>query len=107
MRFFALLPLFAATAFATHESNKVKEETRRIKDEHRDAVEYNGPKVAVAVKAQVSSSNPAPNGCQPYWLENIRHQGIAAFNPDASYKVFRNVKDYGAVGYVLPNSNLR
>ena len=28
-----------------------------------------------------------------FWLENIRHQGISAFNPDPSkYQVFRNVK---------------
>lgn len=35
----------------------------------------------------------------PYWLEEITHQGIAAFNPyPATYEVFRNVKDYGAKG---------
>ncbi|KIY69225.1 glycoside hydrolase family 55 protein [Cylindrobasidium torrendii FP15055 ss-10] len=35
----------------------------------------------------------------PYWLESIQHRGTAAFNPDpANYVVFRNVKDYGAVG---------
>ncbi|KAK3722123.1 hypothetical protein LTR37_002556 [Vermiconidia calcicola] len=34
-----------------------------------------------------------------YWLEDIRHQGIAAFNPNASnYQVFRNVKNFGARG---------
>ena len=33
----------------------------------------------------------------PYWLENINHQGIAAFGP-SGYTVFRNVKSYGAVG---------
>ncbi|KAJ5220442.1 CAZyme family GH55 [Penicillium chermesinum] len=34
-----------------------------------------------------------------FWLEDIKHQGVAAFNPDPSgYKVFRNVKDYGAAG---------
>ncbi|KAI5827019.1 glycoside hydrolase family 55 protein [Schizophyllum commune Tattone D] len=33
-----------------------------------------------------------------FWLESITHQGKAAFNDDASYTVFRNVKDYGAVG---------
>lgn len=34
-----------------------------------------------------------------YWLADIAHQGIAAFNPNPSgYKVFRNVKDYGAKG---------
>ena len=35
----------------------------------------------------------------PFWLEKIKHQGISAYNPDPTgYKVFRNVKDYGAVG---------
>lgn len=34
-----------------------------------------------------------------YWLADISHQGIAAFNPNPSgYKVLRNVKDYGAKG---------
>ena len=34
-----------------------------------------------------------------WWLEQIQHQGKAAFNPNpAGYKVFRNVKDYGARG---------
>lgn len=34
----------------------------------------------------------------PFWLESIHHQGTAAFNPDKSYQVFRNVKDFGAIG---------
>ncbi|KAH9901618.1 exo-beta-1,3-glucanase [Cubamyces lactineus] len=35
----------------------------------------------------------------PYWMERIKHQGIAAFNPNPStYQVFRNVKDFGAKG---------
>ena len=39
-----------------------------------------------------------------YWLADISHQGLAAFNPNPSgYKVFRNVKDYGAVGKVIPS----
>ncbi|KAI0318387.1 exo-beta-1-3-glucanase [Amylostereum chailletii] len=33
----------------------------------------------------------------PYWLENIAHQGTSAFGP-AGYQVFRNVKDFGAKG---------
>ncbi|KAJ5288874.1 Pectin lyase fold/virulence factor [Penicillium angulare] len=34
-----------------------------------------------------------------YWLEDIKHQGLAAFNSDpSSYTVFRNVMDYGAKG---------
>jgi len=35
----------------------------------------------------------------PFWLESIKHQGISAYNPNpSSYKVFRNVKDFGAKG---------
>ncbi|KAA8646710.1 uncharacterized protein ATNIH1004_005385 [Aspergillus tanneri] len=34
-----------------------------------------------------------------YWLADITHQGVAAFNANQSgYKVFRNVQDYGAKG---------
>ncbi|THC89427.1 hypothetical protein EYZ11_011128 [Aspergillus tanneri] len=34
-----------------------------------------------------------------YWLADITHQGVAAFNANQSgYQVFRNVKDYGAKG---------
>jgi glucan 1,3-beta-glucosidase len=42
-------------------------------------------------------SSPTASACS-YWMEAIRHQGIAAFNPNATYQVFRNVKDYGATG---------
>ncbi|TGJ85030.1 hypothetical protein E0Z10_g3729 [Xylaria hypoxylon] len=34
-----------------------------------------------------------------YWYETIAHQGISAFNDNpTTYKVYRNVKDYGARG---------
>lgn len=33
-----------------------------------------------------------------YWMNEVKHQGIASFNPDKSYQVFRNVKDFGAKG---------
>ncbi len=34
-----------------------------------------------------------------YWLNDLSGKGIAPFNPNpAAYKVFRNVKDYGAKG---------
>lgn len=34
-----------------------------------------------------------------YWMEDVQHQGISSFNSDPSaYKVFRNVKDFGAKG---------
>lgn len=38
-----------------------------------------------------------------YWLNDLSGKGIAPFNPNpAAYKVFRNVKDYGAKGEFLP-----
>lgn len=56
-------------------------------------------------KANGTSTSSAPlstgtsGSCAPYWLENIKHQGIASFNPNPSnYTVFRNVRDFGARG---------
>jgi glucan 1,3-beta-glucosidase len=40
----------------------------------------------------------AAGAARAYWMEDISHQGIAAYHGDPSYKVFRNVRDYGAVG---------
>ncbi|KAI0142897.1 glycoside hydrolase family 55 protein [Xylariaceae sp. FL1272] len=36
-------------------------------------------------------------GINAYWLEDVTHQGVAPFAGDG-YAVFRNVKDFGAVG---------
>lgn len=36
-------------------------------------------------------------GAGAFWMESVAH-GSASFNGDAGYKVFRNVKDYGAKG---------
>ncbi|KAL1841729.1 hypothetical protein VTJ49DRAFT_6643 [Mycothermus thermophilus] len=33
-----------------------------------------------------------------YWMEDIKHQGIAPFSPADGYEVFRNVKEWGAKG---------
>jgi len=40
---------------------------------------------------------PGPPSCNDYWLDNVKHQGLAPFG-GSGYKVFRNVKDYGAKG---------
>ncbi|KAJ3492335.1 hypothetical protein NLI96_g51 [Meripilus lineatus] len=55
----------------------------------------------VAASAQCSTplgaGTAGPN--DPFWLQNITHQGTSAFNPNpTAYKVFRNVKDFGAIG---------
>ncbi|KAJ3821137.1 glycoside hydrolase family 55 protein [Lentinula raphanica] len=34
----------------------------------------------------------------PYWRELIKHQGTSPFNPNSTYVVYRNVKEYGAKG---------
>jgi glucan 1,3-beta-glucosidase len=35
----------------------------------------------------------------PFWMESMPHRGRAPFHADAeNYKVFRNVKDFGAQG---------
>jgi hypothetical protein len=45
-----------------------------------------------------SSASASATACS-FWLENMNHQGLAAFNSKpGSYQVFRNVKDFGAVG---------
>jgi glucan 1,3-beta-glucosidase len=56
-------------------------------------------RTAIPSPVKPSPTGPANSSCAPYWLENIKHQGLASFNanPD-SYTVFRNVKDYGAKG---------
>ncbi|KAF2874133.1 exo-beta-1,3-glucanase [Massariosphaeria phaeospora] len=52
---------------------------------------------AAAPVAQPQAPAPAA-GASAYWFEKIKRQGVAPFNPSADYKVFRNVKDYGAKG---------
>ncbi|KAL6702716.1 hypothetical protein ACN47E_000998 [Coniothyrium glycines] len=50
-------------------------------------------------RADQEPTGSANVSCTAYWLENIKHQGIAAFNPNPeSYQVFRNVKEWGAQG---------
>ncbi|KAJ7771682.1 exo-beta-1,3-glucanase [Mycena metata] len=57
----------------------------------------------VTLSLGTSCSTPLGAGTaaagDPFWMESIKHQGIAAFNADpSSYQVFRNVKDFGAKG---------
>jgi hypothetical protein len=47
---------------------------------------------------ETQSIQAAAANCD-YWMENISHRGVAAFNSNPSgYQVFRNVKDFGAKG---------
>ncbi|EIW85435.1 glycoside hydrolase family 55 protein [Coniophora puteana RWD-64-598 SS2] len=50
-----------------------------------------------ACSSELAGGTAAPGA--PYWLENITHQGYAPYAPNPStYAVYRNVKNYGAVG---------
>ena len=57
------------------------------------------PQWSTAVPPPQASAAPPSSG--GYWFETIDHSSDSIFNPDgnsAGYKIFRNVKDYGAVG---------
>ncbi|KAJ4288747.1 hypothetical protein N0V88_007281 [Collariella sp. IMI 366227] len=47
--------------------------------------------------ATSATSSVAPPACTDYLYEKIKHQGVAPFG-GVDYKVFRNVKDFGAKG---------
>ena len=38
------------------------------------------------------------SGGGPFWIETIQRQGTVPFQGDTGYKIYRNVKDYGAKG---------
>ncbi|KAL2123511.1 hypothetical protein VTJ04DRAFT_3966 [Mycothermus thermophilus] len=53
--------------------------------------------LAVGLSAPALAA-PTPRQETGWWLASIPRQGRPAFNPDPNYKVFRNVRDYGARG---------
>ncbi|KAJ3726382.1 exo-beta-1,3-glucanase [Lentinula guzmanii] len=53
--------------------------------------------LGTSCSAPLGAGTAAPS--DPFWMQNIKHQGTAAFNSNPSgYQVFRNVKDFGAKG---------
>ncbi|KAK0615339.1 pectate lyase superfamily protein-domain-containing protein [Bombardia bombarda] len=52
--------------------------------------------IAPSIKISVGSEQGAL-GCDDQWIEKIARQGVAPY-AGAGYKVFRNVRDYGAKG---------
>ncbi|KZP32536.1 glycoside hydrolase family 55 protein [Athelia psychrophila] len=55
---------------------------------------------ALGTNCTTALGSGSASGKDAYWLEGMKHQGLAAFNADpSSYTVFRNVMtDYGAKG---------
>ena len=60
--------------------------------------------VTLALLGSVCLGYNVPNNAtiraqSEYWVSGLKHEGFASFNPDPNnYPVFRNVKDFGAVG---------
>lgn len=107
MRFFsiAFLLLLSAVADASHDIPAVDELVSSVMSSLAAYTEFaTATATPVAATAAVNSTkhgpaSPVAVADAPYWLASIAHQGVAAFNPNpAGYKVFRNVKDYGAKG---------
>lgn len=57
------------------------------------------PSTAAPVAAPAPQASAPAAGASGYWLADIQRQGVAPYNPNKdAYKIFRNVKDYGAKG---------
>jgi glucan 1,3-beta-glucosidase len=56
------------------------------------------PWLAMAVPRPQPLSLEPRQQTSSYWLAQIQRQGTVAFGDNPNYKIFRNVKDYGAVG---------
>jgi hypothetical protein len=50
-----------------------------------------------SISSRASSTSITAPACTDFWLEKISHEGVAPF-AGSGYKVFRNVKAYGAKG---------
>ncbi|KAF3035188.1 hypothetical protein E8E11_004428 [Didymella keratinophila] len=57
------------------------------------------PSTAAPVAAPAPQASAPVAGASGYWFADIKRQGVAPYNANKdAYKIFRNVKDYGAVG---------
>lgn len=100
MRFAPLLSCLSVVACAQAQLLELPQVDALVKQALKPLAawtKYHGPKGVIPnsnhLHGPVVASDPS------YWLADISHQGLAAFNSNPSgYTVFRNVKDYGAVG---------
>ena len=57
--------------------------------------------VRAAPAPQAPAPAPAPASSSSYWLASIQRQGTVAYGESSDFKIYRNVKDYGATGQYL------
>jgi hypothetical protein len=104
---FAALSCVVAKVLATHGGQEIPEiesVVASMTQEFGPAVTYAGP--TEAHRSHYSTRHPTATPTPAsYWLADIKHQGVAAFNPDTTYQVFRNVKDFGAKGEFIGYTN--
>ncbi|KAG0124681.1 pectate lyase superfamily protein-domain-containing protein [Tuber indicum] len=82
-----VLPLTSAWSARRHGLGR-QEFDREIHDLHN-----------VDIRLDTGVENKTVSTARTFWLSAITHRGAAAFNANpAGYKVFRNIKDYGAKG---------
>ena len=56
------------------------------------------PVVPVSPVNNVLATTQKTSAASSYWVADIERQGVVPFGKNADYKIFRNVKDYGAKG---------
>lgn len=89
----------ASSAYApyfTTASRVVERQSRPA--QHGGRPQHNLPRPYYPIQPSLNSTDNSTDGSCSFWLEDVQHQGNAPFQADGSYQVFRNVKDYGAVG---------
>lgn len=87
-------PVYGSTSVSSAEVSSTRQSTTRSLTIAPFPTNWNGTSTS-----SVPQPSTIPGSCAPYWLENIKHQGLASFNSNPNnYTVFRNVKDFGARG---------
>jgi glucan 1,3-beta-glucosidase len=88
----------ASSAYApyfTEASKVVERQVRPPRSSGRPG--YSDPQPYYPVHPSFNGTSSINGSCS-FWLEQIQHQGKAPYQSDATYQVFRNVKDFGATG---------
>jgi glucan 1,3-beta-glucosidase len=102
----AVLPLFLKTTALHPKIPQVDSIINSVLEEFANYTTYHGPKHASAIiPRHADHETKRQTSTTPYWYESIAHQGISAFGP-SGYKVYRNVKDFGAKGISPEPCNL-
>lgn len=95
------LALFASARAQVLDIPQVDQQVKSALTSLSQYTDYDGPtgSVAATLNLETPIVHAAAASDASYWLADITHRGIAAFNSNPSnYTVFRNVKDYGAAG---------